>query len=145
MSKPANKKPSLTYAAAGVDIDRGDALVDDIGKIVKSTMRPEVLAGVGGFGDAIQSMVGLGFILRRRAGCQRAQVGVELLAVGVDDHRARLGALGQFGFIAFYYAALMNLDAARLPGFIAAAVIAVLALIRALIYLLAILIPVALI
>ncbi len=40
---------------------------------------------------------------------------------------ARLGALGQFGFIAFYYAALMNLDAARLPGFIAAAVIAVLA------------------
>jgi len=47
------QKTSLTYAAAGVDIDRGDALVDDIGKIVKSTMRPEVLAGVGGFGALV--------------------------------------------------------------------------------------------
>ena len=48
-----SKKKSLTYAAAGVDIDRGDALVDDIGKIVKKTMRPEVLAGVGGFGALV--------------------------------------------------------------------------------------------
>lgn len=46
-------KTALTYADAGVDIDRGDALVDDIGKIVKSTMRPEVLAGVGGFGALV--------------------------------------------------------------------------------------------
>jgi phosphoribosylformylglycinamidine cyclo-ligase len=44
-------KPSLplTYRDAGVDIDAGDALVDDIKKIVRSTRRPEVLAGVGGF------------------------------------------------------------------------------------------------
>lgn len=48
-----SKKKSLTYAAAGVDIDRGDALVDDIGKIVKKTLRPEVLAGVGGFGALV--------------------------------------------------------------------------------------------
>lgn len=48
-----SKRKSLTYAAAGVDIDRGDALVDDIGKIVKKTMRPEVLAGVGGFGALV--------------------------------------------------------------------------------------------
>ena len=48
----AAKKP-LTYRDAGVDIDAGDALVDDIKKIVKSTRRPEVLAGVGGFGALV--------------------------------------------------------------------------------------------
>ena len=50
------KKPSsapLTYRDAGVDIDVGDALVDDIKKIVRSTRRPEVLAGVGGFGALV--------------------------------------------------------------------------------------------
>ncbi|WP_293393221.1 phosphoribosylformylglycinamidine cyclo-ligase [Nevskia sp.] len=44
---------SLSYADAGVDIDRGDALVDDIKKIVKATHRPEVLGGVGGFGALV--------------------------------------------------------------------------------------------
>ncbi|HVT34290.1 MAG TPA: phosphoribosylformylglycinamidine cyclo-ligase [Nevskiaceae bacterium] len=48
-----NRKTPLTYAAAGVDIDAGDALVDDIKKIVRSTQRPEVLAGVGGFGALV--------------------------------------------------------------------------------------------
>ena len=48
-------KPSvpLPYRDAGVDIDVGDALVDDIKKIVRSTRRPEVLAGVGGFGALV--------------------------------------------------------------------------------------------
>lgn len=44
---------SLSYRDAGVDIDAGDALVDDIKKIVRSTQRPEVLAGVGGFGALV--------------------------------------------------------------------------------------------
>jgi phosphoribosylformylglycinamidine cyclo-ligase len=43
----------LTYRDAGVDIDAGDALVDDIKRIVRSTRRPEVLAGVGGFGALV--------------------------------------------------------------------------------------------
>jgi phosphoribosylformylglycinamidine cyclo-ligase len=43
----------LTYRDAGVDIDAGDALVDDIKKIVRATQRPEVLAGVGGFGALV--------------------------------------------------------------------------------------------
>lgn len=46
-------KTPLTYRDAGVDIDAGDALVDDIKKIVKSTHRPEVLGGVGGFGALV--------------------------------------------------------------------------------------------
>ena len=40
----------LTYKDAGVDIDAGNALVDRIKPLVKRTRRPEVLAGLGGFG-----------------------------------------------------------------------------------------------
>src|SRR5246127_1755223 len=43
----------LTYRDAGVDIDAGDELVERIKPIVKRTMRPEVLAGVGGFGALV--------------------------------------------------------------------------------------------
>lgn len=40
----------LTYRDAGVDIDAGDALVERIKPLAARTMRPEVLAGIGGFG-----------------------------------------------------------------------------------------------
>ena len=40
----------LTYRDAGVDIDAGDALVERIKPAAKRTMRPEVMAGIGGFG-----------------------------------------------------------------------------------------------
>ena len=40
----------MTYKDAGVDIDAGNALVDRIKPFVKRTQRPEVLAGLGGFG-----------------------------------------------------------------------------------------------
>lgn len=44
----------LTYRAAGVDIDAGDALVEAIKPIAGRTLRPEVLAGLGGFGGLFQ-------------------------------------------------------------------------------------------
>lgn len=44
-----NKKPSLTYRDAGVDIERGDQLVEKIKGYAKSTLRPEVLGSIGGF------------------------------------------------------------------------------------------------
>ncbi len=47
-------RPSLTYRDAGVDIDAGDELVERIKPRVARTMRPEVLAGVGGFGAMIE-------------------------------------------------------------------------------------------
>ncbi len=42
--------PPLTYRAAGVDIDAGDTLVEALKPIAAKTMRPGVLAGLGGFG-----------------------------------------------------------------------------------------------
>jgi phosphoribosylformylglycinamidine cyclo-ligase len=41
---------ALTYRDAGVDIDEGDRLVELIKPYARPTLRPEVLAGIGGFG-----------------------------------------------------------------------------------------------
>jgi phosphoribosylformylglycinamidine cyclo-ligase len=41
---------ALTYRAAGVDIDAGNAVVERIKPLVKRTLRPEVMGGLGGFG-----------------------------------------------------------------------------------------------
>ncbi|MDH4260402.1 MAG: phosphoribosylformylglycinamidine cyclo-ligase [Gammaproteobacteria bacterium] len=51
-------RPPLTYRDAGVDIDAGAALVERIKPHVARTHRPEVLAGVGGFGAMIELPVG---------------------------------------------------------------------------------------
>jgi phosphoribosylformylglycinamidine cyclo-ligase len=41
---------ALTYRDSGVDIDEGDRLVELIKPLARPTLRPEVLAGIGGFG-----------------------------------------------------------------------------------------------
>ena len=41
---------NLSYKDAGVDIDTGNALIERIKPLVKRTHRPEVMAGLGGFG-----------------------------------------------------------------------------------------------
>ncbi len=46
----SSEKPSLSYKDAGVDINAGNALVDRIKDVAKKTRRPEVMAGLGGFG-----------------------------------------------------------------------------------------------
>ena len=92
------QKTPLTYAAAGVDIDAGDALVDDIKKIVKSTRRPEVLAGVGGFGALVSlpkkykkpvlvsGTDGVGTKLRLGIETGRVEgLGIDLVAMCVND------------------------------------------------------------
>ncbi|HWP85270.1 MAG TPA: phosphoribosylformylglycinamidine cyclo-ligase [Terriglobia bacterium] len=43
-------KPGITYAEAGVDIARGDAVKRRIGALAKKTFTRHVLAGIGGFG-----------------------------------------------------------------------------------------------
>lgn len=48
----------LTYKAAGVDIDAGEALVQKIKASVASTTRPEVVGGLGGFGGLFRVPAG---------------------------------------------------------------------------------------
>ena len=49
-----NSLSPLTYKEAGVDIDAGDQLVENIKPFAKRTMRPEVLGGIGGFGALVE-------------------------------------------------------------------------------------------
>ncbi|MDE2517728.1 MAG: phosphoribosylformylglycinamidine cyclo-ligase [Rhodospirillales bacterium] len=48
MSTPEH--PGLSYRAAGVDIDAGEALVEAIKPLARATLRPGVMGGLGGFG-----------------------------------------------------------------------------------------------
>ena len=47
---PGHNQPPLTYKEAGVDIDAGDRLVEHIKPMARSTDRPGVMGGLGGFG-----------------------------------------------------------------------------------------------
>src|SRR6188474_3336056 len=89
---------SLTYRDAGVDIDAGDALVERIKPYAKRTMRPGVLAGIGGFGalfelpkgysepvlvsgtDGVGTKLKLAFELNRHG-----TIGIDLVAMSVND------------------------------------------------------------
>ena len=88
----------MSYRDAGVDIDAGDALVEAIKPYAKRTMRPEVLAGIGGFGalveiskkyrepvlvagtDGVGTKLKLAFHLNRHNA-----VGIDLVAMSVND------------------------------------------------------------
>jgi phosphoribosylformylglycinamidine cyclo-ligase len=93
----ASRKP-ISYRDAGVDIDAGDALVEAIKPFAKRTLRPEVLAGIGGFGalteipkryrepvlvsgtDGVGTKLKLAFRLNRHD-----TVGIDLVAMSVND------------------------------------------------------------
>ena len=57
-STVSEQKQSLSYKDAGVDIDAGNALVENIKGAVKRTTRPEVMGGLGGFGSVCQIPTG---------------------------------------------------------------------------------------
>ena len=88
-----------TYKDAGVDIEAGDALVDRIKPMARSTLRPEVLSGVGGFGGLfalppgrwkepvlVSGTDGVGTKLKVafQAGRHRT-IGIDLVAMSVND------------------------------------------------------------
>jgi phosphoribosylformylglycinamidine cyclo-ligase len=89
----------LTYADAGVDLEAADASVELLRQHVASTMRPEVLGGIGGFGGLFEldltryrhpvlvsgtDGVGTKVDLARRLGVLDT-VGIDLVAMVVDD------------------------------------------------------------
>jgi phosphoribosylformylglycinamidine cyclo-ligase len=49
----------LNYKNAGVDIEEGAKMVEKIKPLVKRTMRPEVLAGIGGFSSLVSIPEGM--------------------------------------------------------------------------------------
>lgn len=88
----------MTYAAAGVDIAAGDRLVRRIGALARSTRRPEIVAGVGGFAALarlprgyrepllVTSTDGVGTKLRVAFALDRHDtVGIDLVAMSVND------------------------------------------------------------
>ncbi|MBA3479588.1 MAG: phosphoribosylformylglycinamidine cyclo-ligase [Lautropia sp.] len=90
--------PPLTYRDAGVDIDAGDQLVENIKPFAKRTMRPEVLAGIGGFGALVEvskkyknpvlvaGTDGVGTKLKLAFATGRhATIGIDLVAMSVND------------------------------------------------------------
>jgi phosphoribosylformylglycinamidine cyclo-ligase len=58
MGKNPSADRGITYRDAGVDIEAGDELVERIKPIVRRTQRPEVLAGIGGFGALVELPAG---------------------------------------------------------------------------------------
>ncbi len=88
----------MSYYDAGVDIDAGNRLVENIKPLVKRTMRPEVLNGIGGFGalfeisknyknpvlvsstDGVGTKLKLAFKLGKHD-C----IGIDLVAMSVND------------------------------------------------------------
>src|SRR5262245_41216867 len=113
----------LTYAAAGVSIDAGDALVDRIKPLARRTTIPGVLGGIGGFGglfevpkgmrepvlvtgtDGVGTKLKLAFALDRHD-----TIGQDLVAMNVNDILVQ-GARPLF-FLDYYACGKLNVEVA---------------------------------
>ena len=116
---------SLTYKDAGVDINKGNSLIEQIKPIAKSTMRPEVLAGLGGFGamfeiplDKYKNPVlisgtdGVGTKLKLAEMLNKHNtIGIDLVAMCVNDLIVQ-GAEPLF-FLDYYATGTLNIDIAK--------------------------------
>lgn len=97
--KMANSENSYTYKQAGVDIDAGEALVDNIKPLAGSTRRPGADADLGGFGGLfdlkaagytdpilVAANDGVGTKLKVAIEAQKHDtVGIDLVAMCVND------------------------------------------------------------
>jgi phosphoribosylformylglycinamidine cyclo-ligase len=89
---------ALSYRAAGVDIDAGNAVVERIKPLVGKTFRPEVMGGLGGFGALfnlagkyrepvlVSGTDGVGTKLRLAQQLNRHDtIGIDLVGMCVND------------------------------------------------------------
>ncbi|EGF90368.1 phosphoribosylformylglycinamidine cyclo-ligase [Asticcacaulis biprosthecium C19] len=118
-------KNGLTYAASGVDIDAGEALVDAIKPLAKSTRRPGAEASLGGFGALfdlkaagyddpliVTTTDGVGTKLKIAIETHRHDtVGIDLVAMCVNDLLAQ-GA-EPLMFLDYYATSKLEVDVAR--------------------------------
>lgn len=116
---------SITYKDAGVDIEAGDELVERIKPAVKRSMRPEVLAGLGGFGALFEIPVdryrkpvlvsgtdGVGTKLRLAIETGRHDtIGIDLVAMCANDVVVQ-GAEPLF-FLDYYATGKLSIDVAE--------------------------------
>jgi phosphoribosylformylglycinamidine cyclo-ligase len=122
---PSASSPAapLSYRDAGVDIDAGDALVERIKPHARRTLRPEVLAGIGGFGALIEigkryrepvlvagtDGVGTKVDLAQRLG-RHGTIGIDLVAMSANDILVQ-GAEPLF-FLDYYVCERLDVDVA---------------------------------
>ena len=116
-------KQSLSYKDAGVDIDAGNALVERIKGVAKRTRRPEVMAGLGGFGAMfelpqgyrepvlISGTDGVGTKLRLAMDLNKHDtIGIDLVAMCVND--LIVGGAEPLFFLDYYATGKLNVDVA---------------------------------
>ena len=114
----------MTYRDAGVDIDAGDELVERIKPLVARTRRPEVLAGIGGFGALVELPAGyrrpvlvsgtdgVGTKLRLAIDARRHDtIGIDLVAMCANDIAVQ-GAEPLF-FLDYYATGKLRVDVAE--------------------------------
>jgi phosphoribosylformylglycinamidine cyclo-ligase len=114
----------MTYRDAGVDIDAGDELVERIKPLVARTRRPEVLAGIGGFGALVElpqgyrhpvlvsGTDGVGTKLRLAIDWARHDsIGIDLVAMCANDIAVQ-GAEPLF-FLDYYATGKLRVDVAE--------------------------------